>query len=183
MPVLEQFAGKGFVELGPCELVRRRLIAVAVFPIRGIAKTVDVLGLPLEGEVNQPFGAPVRGLHAPDGQSVGVETPDAWRIDFFPLDFDALTILHVLGDGADGLDRHDRDGLPLGIKGQVVLLGIRGLDGDPLAGPHGFDLIQIAVVVSVFPNTIGEESRCLIIGAVVACTDEPRPLHNLPMSA
>ena len=116
MPVLEQFAGKGFVELGPCELVRHRLVAVAVFPIRGIAKTVNVLGLLLEGEVNQPFCAPVDGLHAPDGQSVGVEAPDAWWINSFPVDFDALTILHVLGDGADRFDCHDRNRLPLGIK-------------------------------------------------------------------
>jgi hypothetical protein len=66
------------------------------------------LGLAVECKLDQRIRIPFAGHNAPDGGAVGVEVPLAHAIGGLPLHFDALAVLWVVGDDADGLDAHDR---------------------------------------------------------------------------
>ena len=166
----QQLLGDSLVEVRPLEQG-----AEAVLPVRRVAESLDVLGLAVECEFDQRIRIPFARHNAPDGGAVGVEVPLAHAIRGLPLHFDALAVLWVLGDDADGLDAHDRHRLLTVVERQTVLAHIRGLDGNALTRPHGANqrLLLLAGAADL-PDAFFEEAGALVIGVTEAGSDEPR---------
>lgn len=130
---------------------------------RRVAKSVDVLRLSVECERNEPVSYPVAGQDAPDGAAVRVKVPFAGRIDFRPIDAHPATIIHIFFDNADRLDGNYRYGLPPIIEWQPVFSRISCFNCDAFARTHRANKVEVLVLVSVFPNLLGQEAGELIV--------------------
>ena len=99
------------------------------------------------------------------------------RLDLVPVHPNMAAVVHVLGDRTDRLDRHDGDsrGRDCRRAGRSCAVYV-AFHRDPVAGPHRSNEVEVPVLVSVFPNPLGQEAR----RAGRRCRRRPRPRTMSP---
>ena len=99
-------------------------IAKPLSPIGCVSKPVQLLEFAIKGERDQCLPTPIAWQHPPNGPSVCEKIPLTWWIHIGPVNFYLSPITKVFSNHSSSFNRHNRNGLPAIVKGQVLFTGI-----------------------------------------------------------
>ena len=120
----------------------------------------------------------------PDTTFQMVRIPLTGWIHRCPLDQETTPVAGVVRDDAGGLDCHDRHEVSTVIERQPVLPRVRGFHGDPVAGPDGLHLLEIAAGIALLPDAIANEAFRLVVDpAAERRANEPRVIDTSAVTA